>query len=258
VVSYLVADLDGADLRTLLRNWLLLFVPVRQWWGLRYLPRYFHQWRLFGLRGTEKTRLADSFPCLTDWLPSTPFDPHYFYQGAWIARKLAKHSPQYHVDIGSSVLTISVVSGFVKTIFLDYRPLRATLSSLTSIAGSILQLPFRSEAINSLSCMHVLEHIGLGRYGDPIDPDGSRKAAAELARTVAKGGVLYLSVPIGRPRVCFNAHRVFSPDEIPAMFSSLTLVEFSWIDDAGGLHQSDDLGSAVGQEYACGLYQFEK
>lgn len=240
-----------------MQRWLLLFLPARQWWGLQYLPRYFYHWREFSNRGSERLRLKDSYPCLTDWLPSTPFDPHYLYQGGWLARKIAQRIPKLHVDVGSSVLTISVVSGFVETLFFDYRPLRATMAGLRTAAGSILQLPLSSNSVASLSCMHVLEHIGLGRYGDPIDPDGCQKAAIELSRVVAVGGVLYLSVPIGRPRVCFNAHRVFSPNEIPEMFSSLTLVDFSWIDDAGQFHESDCVNEAIGQQYACGLYHFE-
>ena len=201
---------------------------------------------------------ADMQPCLGDWTTHTPFDAHYFYQGAWLARQLAQSKPARHVDIGSSVLTMSVISAMVETVFVDYRPLKTSLSGLSSLPGDILHLPFDDNSVASLSCLHVIEHIGLGRYGDPIDPEGSLKAAAELQRILSPGGKLYLSLPIGRERVCFNAHRVHAPDSVLKMFPQLTLVDFSCVDDAGQYHQSQPLEAASQLDYGCGLFYFEK
>jgi len=225
---------------------------------LPYFWRYVRHWRAFQAASTERLSLRDSYPCLTDWLPSTPFDPHYFYQGAWIARRIAARAPAVHIDVGSSVLTISVLSAQVPTIFVDYRPLQATLSNLSNVAGDIQGLPFADCSLQSLSCMHVLEHIGLGRYGDPIDPNGSRKGLLELARVLAPNGRLYITVPIGRPRVCFNAHRVFAPQEIPAVLPDLQLANFSWVTDTGTFHESGQPEDAVDQDYACGFYELVK
>jgi SAM-dependent methyltransferase len=208
-------------------------------------------------RGQE-VPILDSHPCLGDWSLQTPFDPHYFYQGAWLARKLSNARPVRHVDIGSSVLTVSVLSATVSTVFVDYRPLKVALAGLDSVAGDILQLPFANDSIASLSCLHVMEHIGLGRYGDPIDPEGTAKAAVELERVVRPGGRLYISVPIGWERVCFNAHRVHAPESLPTMFSRLKLVEFSYVDDSGRLKEDQSLSAADNLDYGCGLYVFEK
>jgi len=104
----------------------------------------------------------------------------------------------------------------------------------------------------------VIEHIGLGRYGDPIDPDGSVKAADELQRIVRSGGKLFISLPIGRERICFNAHRVHAPASVLEMFSQLKLVEFSYVDDNGQLRDAQSTQSASHLEYGCGLFQFEK
>jgi hypothetical protein len=35
---------------------------------------------------------------------------------------------------------------------------------------------------DSLSCLHALEHFGLGRYGDPIDPRGHEKGITRWRR----------------------------------------------------------------------------
>jgi len=47
--------------------------------------------------------------------------------------------------------------------------------------------------------MNVVEHVGLGRYGEPLDPEGDIKAMRELRRVLAPGGSLLFVVPVGRP-----------------------------------------------------------
>lgn len=42
-----------------------------------------------------------------------------------------------------------------------------------------------------------------------------------------KGGNLYISLPIGRERVEFNAHRIFYPTTVIRCFDQMELVEFS-------------------------------
>lgn len=239
-------------------HWLLLFVDPRKVISWGYLPRYLSHWRQFQSRSSERLHIADSYPCLSDWVSSTPFDPHYFYQGAWLSRRIEEVNPVFHVDVGSSVLTVGVISARVPTVFVDYRPLNAGLTNLLNVGGSITSLPFATASISSLSCMHVLEHIGLGRYGDPLDPAGARNAAAELARVLAPGGRLYLTTPVGRERVCFNAHRVFSPMKLLDLLPDLTLRSFAWVDDAGRYHMAGRPGDASGNEYACGFFEFEK
>jgi SAM-dependent methyltransferase len=244
---------------TFLRNWVLAFVTPRPLVGALYLPRYLRHWREYARQaGQAVPRFADAYPCLGDWTSVTPFDPHYFYQGAWLARRVAARKPSRHVDVGSSALTLSVLSATTETLHLDYRPLEAELPGLRCLAGDILALPLGDSSAESLSCLHVIEHIGLGRYGDPIDPEGSRKAARELVRVLAPGGRLYLSTPVGRERICFNAHRVFAPETVLAMFAPLRLEAFALVDDAGAFHAPGELGSARGLEYGCGMFELSR
>ncbi len=241
------------------RNWVIAFMYPRPLLGVFFLPRFFTHWiRYARSAGAQKIRLLDVQPWLLDWTFHTPFDPHYFYQGAWLARRMGPAKAAPHVDVGSSVLTLSVLSAQQAITFVDYRPLKATLPGLNSIAGNILNLPFTDDSVESLSCLHVIEHIGLGRYGDPIDPQGSLKAALELQRIVSPGGRLFLSLPIGRERVCFNAHRVHAPATVLAMFSRMKLVEFSYVDDAGHYHEAQPIEVAGSLEYGCGMFHFEK
>jgi SAM-dependent methyltransferase len=97
----------------------------------------------------------------------------------------------------------------------DIRPLDLPLETLAFKEGSILNLPFDSDSVESLSSLCVVEHIGLGRYGDLLDPDGTEKAIAELKRVLKPTGNLYISLPLdNKNKVYFNAHRAFSENYI--------------------------------------------
>eukprot|EP00295_Goniomonas_pacifica_P032666 CAMPEP_0175955904 /NCGR_PEP_ID=MMETSP0108-20121206/32760_1 /TAXON_ID=195067 ORGANISM="Goniomonas pacifica, Strain CCMP1869" /NCGR_SAMPLE_ID=MMETSP0108 /ASSEMBLY_ACC=CAM_ASM_000204 /LENGTH=191 /DNA_ID=CAMNT_0017282817 /DNA_START=23 /DNA_END=598 /DNA_ORIENTATION=+ len=43
-----------------------------------------------------------------------------------------------------------------------------------------------------------LEHDGLGRYGDPINATADLTSMQELRKVIKPGGLLFLSVPVGR------------------------------------------------------------
>jgi SAM-dependent methyltransferase len=251
--------LRSSKLANLLHRWGGLFIDPRRLLALSGIVRYISDWVAFRRQSGEMlTPWSDTFPQLDDWLRTTPFDPHYFYQGNWLARRLALKAPSQHVDIGSSVLAIGVLSAFMPTIFVDYRPLQVRQSGLMPVGGDITHLPFADASLTSLSCLHVIEHIGLGRYGDPIDARGARRAALELQRVVAPGGTLYVSTPVGRERVCFNAHRVFSVTTILAMLPDLHLVEFSYVDDVGVLHRNVSPYDVPALDYGCGFFEFSK
>jgi hypothetical protein len=112
--------------------------------------------------------------------------------------------------------------------------------------------------VESISCLHVAEHIGLGRYGDPLDPHGTEKAARQLERVLAREGRLYFSLPVGRPHTAFNAHRVHDPRAIPELFPQLTLDAFAGVDDDGRFHAELEPADLVGSGWACGFYRFTR
>jgi len=109
--------------------------------------------------------------------------------------------------------------------------------------------------------MHVLEHIGLGRYGDPLDPEGDIKAINELIRVVKPGGYLLVAVPVGQARICFNAHRVYNNQQFINYFTGMELVEMSLIPDGDaptGLIINPPESMIDSQHYGCGCYWFKK
>ena len=197
---------------------------------------------------------GDICPALTDRVSATPIEPIYFLQDTWCAGKISEVQPESHVDVGSSIRAMALVAQFVPVTFVDIRRVDIEVRNVTYKQGSVLQLPFSDRSVASLSSLCVIEHIGLGRYGDPLDAWGSERAAAELARVLAVGGNLYLSVPVDDScRIYFNAHRAFTRDYICSLFSDLRLIEERYI---YGRSLSGDYRASAG--FGTGLYHFKR
>jgi SAM-dependent methyltransferase len=214
------------------------------------------------LPGSDRLALRwkDRLPRLGEDTRTTEFDRHYFYHPAWAARILRKVDPRLHVDIGSSLYFVAVLSAFVRTRFYDYRPAEIRIDGLESGSADLTALPFEDRSIESLSCMHVVEHIGLGRYGDRLDPNGDVVAMRELQRVLSPGGSLLLVVPIGRPLVRFNAHRIYSLEQVLAAVPELTLTEFALIPEHGpeGWISGAAAERVAAEQYGCGCFWFQR
>lgn len=203
-------------------------------------------------------KLTDLYPCTRDKLNTTPFDAHYLYHPAWAARIIKKNKPSSHVDISSILHFGTMLSAFIPVSFYDYRPAHIKLNGYKSEFADLLHLPFEDNSIESLSCMHTIEHIGLGRYGDPIDPLGDIKAIKELQRVLKPGGSLIFVTPVGIPKIEFNAHRIYSYEYIVKEFNSLHINEFSIILDNGEFIENASPDIVESQKYACGCFWFKK
>ncbi len=223
------------------------------------LPDYLRFQAAMG-RDRFAMHLGDVYPCIKDKTIQTGFDRHYVYHTSWAARVLAETKPAKHIDISSSLFFTGIASAFVPIDFYDYRPADITLSGLTSKAADLTDLPFDTDSVDSLSCMHVVEHIGLGRYGDPIDPDGDVRAAHELARVLAPGGKLLFVVPIGgTARIEYNAHRIYTYDLVKKLFPTLTIKEFTLIPEkSGAMTRNADPKLLAKEHYACGCFVLTK
>jgi SAM-dependent methyltransferase len=205
--------------------------------------------------------LKDVYPCVKDKTVKTGFDRHYVYHTSWAARKVAEIKPVFHTDISSSLFFSGIVSAFVPVKFYDYRPAELSLSGLESKEGNLMNLPFADASVSSLSCMHTVEHIGLGRYGDPIDSEGDLKAIAELKRVVAKDGSLLFVVPMGKKaKIEFNAHRIYTYDQVMEYFEGLQLKEFAMIPEKSGdmVYGVHAVSALQKEDYACGCFWFVK
>lgn len=160
-------------------------------------------------------RHLELYPCLFDNTGYTPVEPIYFFQNSWAAKHIFNLKPKYIVDIGSPVTFLGVISQFVKVFFVDIRPPTVKVDGLEYVEGDITFLPFKDASVDFLSSLCVVEHIGLGRYGDKIDQEGSNKALREIKRILKSKGVLLISFHVDQEnKTYFNAHRAFDLDFI--------------------------------------------
>ncbi len=230
-----------------------------------YLLRYLREYRRFKrlCRQTGETTRIKPYPITIDYNGEAGhYDAHYFHQDLWAAQKIFQAAPETHVDIGSRL------DGFIShllvfhtdVVMLDVRPISKPIEHLRFIQtdGTTLS-DIEDASIQSISTLHAAEHFGLGRYNDPLDPQGTQRFCHALQRVLKPGGRLYFSVPCGAEDVIyFNGHRVFKPHTILGYFSELSLRSFSCVLDDNNFYANTDPARCHDQRFACGLFEFEK
>jgi len=233
---------------------------ISSFWALTRYPIFFFNYLTYRRKSSERVPFFEIYPCLDDQTnKSQSGRGHYFYQDIWALARVLEKQPTQHVDIGSRIDGFAgQLSVFCNLEYVDIRSVKLGLERFTMREGSLLSLPYDDRTIESLSSLHVIEHVGLGRYGDPIDPSGSVNSARELARVLKQGGQLLVGTPIGRERVAFNAHRIHSPLTIIEWFFELRLVEFSVVTDDGKFIRFANPNNYLFADYACGLFLFRR
>jgi len=234
------------------------FFRVRPFDLLRSLGWFNRDWRWYKQHGNENPNFEVDFshrlPMLADKTSHTPLDSIYFFQDSWGVQQIAQLHPKHHIDVGSSAMTMAMVAQFIPVTMVDIRPLPYQTTGLAFLEGSILALPFADASVESISSLCVVEHIGLGRYGDPLDVWGSEKAIIELERVVQPGGHIVFSVPVDeKNRIYFNAHRAFTPTYVNSLFSNCSLVNQAYIYQ-GALHPNWEPAKG----YGVGLFLYRK
>lgn len=235
------------------------------------LPAFFRDYRLF-LREQvgSKTDFEHGklYPCVFDrYLQSGTATGHYFHQDLWVAQRIFDKNPVRHIDAGSRIDGfVAHVATFREIETIDIRGSTLSVRNIrflqTDLMGEIP--PELRGCCDSLSCLHVLEHFGLGRYGDRVDLEGHLKGLANLHCILKNGGVLYLSVPIGPQRIEFNAHRVFSvPGFLKLIQKHFTTLAFSYVNDDGEFFPHVDIrgaaaDSSFGCNFGCGIFELIK
>lgn len=206
-------------------------------------------------------------PCLHDKQEqSGAVATEYFSQDLYVAQQVFRANPKSHVDIGSRIDGfVAHVATFRTITVIDIRPNATQIPNVEFLQADLMSPPAGLvESIDSLSCLHTLEHFGLGRYGDPVDPGGYAAGLSNMARLVAEGGTFYLSVPVGRERVEFNAHRVFHPRSILtlACTGGLGVMQIMFVDAKGHMstwNGSDaHLDSVGAAPYGLAVFTFRK
>lgn len=189
----------------------------------------------------------------------------YFHQDLYVAQKIYKERPQNHLDIGSRLDGfVAHLATFMTVDVLDIRPIKSQIKNVNFVQCDLMSNHEVKKKYHSISCLHAIEHFGLGRYGDSVNVDGHIKGLKKISEYLACDGVLYFSVPIGPQQVCFNAHRIFSIKYILNWLDKdFEILNFSYIDDFGNLYEDVSLiqeksSNNFDCNYGCGIFIVRK
>jgi SAM-dependent methyltransferase len=237
--------------------------------SIRGLPAFLWDWLKFRNRFKGKLVLL---PCLHDrYEEGGTTKSEYFWQDLLVARWIHAASPRKHVDIGSRVDGfVAHVAAFREIEVFDVRPITTTIPGVVFRQADLMNAESLTEVCggtgggycDSLSCLHALEHFGLGRYGDPINPLGYLLGLQNMFKLLKPGGVFYLSTPVGKERVEFNANWVFDPRTIlsAAVNAGLSLKTLTIFIHMNGVSEIEPTESALaelaGQDYNLGIFTF--
>lgn len=238
--------------------------------SLRSVPWYIRNYRLLkkDLQKTGQPFAVESFyPALEDRFDTAGSTPlHYFFLDLHVAGLINRNNPVHHVDIGSRLDGfVAHVAAFRKIEVFDFRPLTVPIPNVTFTRADLTQQDFPfADYCDSVSCLHAIEHFGLGRYGDPVDSEGHIKGLNNIYKLLKPGGTFYFATPVGPQRIEFDAHRVFSLAYLLSLFEkSYELVSFSWIDDQNKYFPShkltgQDIENNLNCRYGCGIFELRK
>lgn len=192
---------------------------------------------------------------------------HYFHQDLWVAQRVFEAKPYRHVDVGSSISGfVSHVASFRQIDVIDIRPLDSEIKNVRFIQRDMMNKDDLHDLhADSVSCLHALEHFGLGRYGDNLDPEGWESGFRSLSDLVTKGGTLYLGLPTSnRQRIEFNEQRVFCIPFLRDLFcEDFEILDCSFVHDDGSFSQtfepwSFDADNSFGADYGCSVWALKK
>lgn len=230
--------------------------------NLKNLRRFQCEKKEFLKRGGK---ITGYFPFLNDYNSSAGIaSGHYFHQDLLIAKYIYKRRPIRHIDIGSRIDGfIAHVAAFRKVEVFDIRKLKIKNQENILFKKMDIMKEVIKNRCDSISCLHAIEHFGLGRYGDKIDPNGHLKGYQNICKVLKPNGHLYISFPISDiPKIEFNAHRIFSATEIfswPTGGAKMKLIRFDFVDDKGNLHLNKSPKKIKNEfNWSCGIYTFQK
>lgn len=214
----------------------------------------------------EQFKVKEEFfwPIIRDKYAKAGTIGNYFCQDLWAARLIYKSGVREHLDIGSRIdgFISHLLAMDIKVTIIDIREFPGEVENLHTIVDDATLLKnVDDESVESMSALCSIEHFGLGRYGDPVDPEACFKCFDNIQKKMKKGGRLYISLPIGKERVEFNAHRVFYPSTVIECFSRMDLIEFACTAEGKIEYNMDihkyDCDTHNG-EYRYGLFYFVK
>lgn len=235
--------------------------------GILLLPRYIRDAWYFKRHYSGRIHYV---PCLHDAkMNAGILQQEYFHQDLYVASKIYKANPFKHLDVGSSLDSfVAHLASFRQVDVADIRKMPLKIPNLSfkqmDFCSPFSNLGIKLGAYDSISCLHAIEHFGLGRYGDNIDPIAYEIALSNMVQLLRPGGILYLSTPVGIEIVEFNANRIFDPVKLKTFIESLNmnLIDFAYIDNGVILGDMNTIDSSLLRlcqlNYTLGIFTFRK
>ena len=196
------------------------------------------------------------------------YEHEYFWQDLFMAQKIFFDKPKTHLDIGSRIDGfVANIASFREVQVLDIREQTTKIPNVSFKQADLMDsssLENHTGQYESISCLHTIEHFGLGRYGDPIMVDGFDVGFENICSMLAKEGTLYLSTPISnRSYVEFNSNRVTDYKQVlgTAKKLGLIVVEFRTVTKNGVSESYQNDCEAIMDSfgnYVLGLFIFRK
>ena len=154
---------------------------------------------------------------------------------SWIAANMPE-GPGRALDFGcgSSYLgLIAAQRGFkVAAIDLAYITWPYVHPNLTVIQKDIFDLNLLPSCLDLIINCSAIEHIGLGRYGARENSNGDIEAMNLLCSLLKSGGIMLLTIPVGKDRIFLPLHRVYGPERLPLLLdSSMVEKKEYWVKD---------------------------
>lgn len=213
-------------------------------------------------------------PCLHDKNNNSgDYKNEYFIQDLLVAQKIFKNRPLFHLDIGSRIDGfVAHIASFRNIEIMDIRNIDLKIENINykifDITDRLLfiKYPYLLNCYDSISCLHTLEHIGLGRYGDSVNSSIYIEALKNISKLLKLNGLFYLSVPVGYPKVEFNANRIFSINDLINKLNdyNLNIRSIILIDEYGNLkgdftiNKISEVISICNSSYHLAIFELEK
>ena len=201
--------------------------------------------------------ISPDYPCLADNTNTSGEFGRYVYQDSWAFKHILSKKPKKLVDIASSTYFVAFSAQVTSIESVDIRLLHTSMKAIKSKIGDATSLPYNNNSVEALSSLSVIEHVGLGRYGDKVDYDGMQKAIDEFKRVLAFNGMVLVAFPVSSEnKIIFNAHRICTPEKVVEMFKGLKIVDekYALSDKLVDKKEYDKLD----RPYSYGCYYFTK
>lgn len=105
--------------------------------------------------------------------------------------------------------------------------------NLNFIQTDLLDLNITPSSLDLIINCSTIEHIGLGRYGDKLNLNGDIEAMKLLRNLLKPGGIMLLTIPVGKDAVYRQLHRVYGPERLPRLLEGYVVEDKEyWIKDS--------------------------